>query len=100
MKYIDKVLAYLGEPYIIATRDLETCIVREFPNFEFEVSGVRSEKHPCTLYVWMMKPHVELMGIYQGIVGKEALKDLLGYYAAKYQNLPEKVHVEREDKIE
>lgn len=100
MSFIDTVLAYLAEPYKIGMLDGEPVILRSFGDYEFEISGLHSPTSSITLYVWKTKPHNELVGIYTKIHGKENLKDILGYYATKYQNLHERILVEREDKIE
>lgn len=100
MSYINTVLDYLGEPYTLGTTDGEPVILRDLGDYEFEISGLRSPSAPVTLYVWYTKTHRELIGIYTKIHSKEDLKDILGYYATKYQNLCEKIQVEREDKIE
>lgn len=97
MRKIDDVLNYLGEPYSIVTRDKEPVIYRAFEGFDFEVSGINGRSKKYTLYVWKTKPSNEIVGIYSGIKGNEALKDILGYYAAKYQNLISGIQVERED---
>lgn len=99
MSQIEEVLGYLGEPYFITKRDGEDVISRTFENLEFEVSGLHKKGIKCSLYVWMTRPHTELMGIYHNIRNKEDLRDLLGYCAVKYQNLLSRIQVEREDQI-
>lgn len=99
MDKISEILAYLGEPYQITTIDKEPVIHRSLKNFEFEISGLHKHPMNCTLYVWMSSPHRELLGIYSSIQTKEALKDILGYCAVKYQNLLSQIRVEREDPI-
>lgn len=93
MKQIDKLLQHLGEPYGIQNFDNEDCIHRRFGNFEFEVSGTAFKT--CTLYVWTIFPK-EVVAIYKNIP-TEHLKDVLGYYACIYQNLPEKIQIERQE---
>ena len=73
--------------------DGEDCIHRIFANYEFEVSGT-SLKY-STLYVWTLVPK-EVIAIYKNIP-TENLKDVLGYYASIYQNLPCQIQVERQD---
>lgn len=97
MKKIENVLHYLGDPYIITTIDGEDVIYRSFGNFDFEVSGVNGHLNNFTLYVWDTTTSPVIIGIYSNIIGKEKLKDILGYYAAKYQNLISEIQVERED---
>lgn len=93
MKRIEQLLRYLGDPYDIVNFDGEDCIHRIFANYEFEVSG--TDHKCCTLYVWTLVPK-EVIAIYKNIP-TENLKDVLGYYAAKYQNLPCQIQVERQD---
>ena len=98
MRKIDKVLQYLGEPYSITVIDSEEVIYRDLGNgYDFEVSGVRAGKETYSLYVWQTRPHKEIMGVYHGIRGEQQLKDVLGYCAFMYQNLREKIQVEREE---
>ena len=100
MAQLDETLKYLGEPYFLTTIDGEPVISRALTDFEFEISGLRKRSFNCSLYVWMTRPHRELMGIYHGIRSKEDLKDLLGHCAVKYQNLFSRIQVEREDQKE
>lgn len=100
MNRIDKVLAYLGEPYRITVIDHEPVIYRSFDHFEFEVSGLHKRVMDCTLYVWMTSPHRDLVGIYSNIRSTGDLKDLLGYCSVRYQNLFSRILVEREDRTE
>ncbi len=97
MARINKTLEYLGEPYHISNIDNEPVIHRQLDNFEFEVSGLHKPSMDCTLYVWMVHPHRELLAVYSGIRTKEDLKDLLGYCSVKYQNVLSRIQVERED---
>ncbi len=95
MKLIQKVLQELGSPYEIKVIDYEEVIYRKLDNeYDFEVSGISGKT--CTLYVWTVSPQ-EIVGIYDKIPIK-SLKDVLGYYAVKYQNLNEKIQVLREDR--
>lgn len=100
MNKINEILNYLGTPYFITTRDNEPIICRTLKDFEFEISVLHKKVLDCSLYVWMLHPHRELMGIYHNIQSKEDLRDLLGYCAVKYQNLFSRIQVEREDQIE
>ena len=84
MKQLDKLLQSLGEPYDIQDFDGEDCIHRKFGNYEF-----------CILYVWTVTPK-EVVAIYKNIP-TENLKDVLGYYASRYQNIPDQIQVERQD---
>lgn len=93
MSYIEKLVRELGNPYNIEKFDGEDCIHRKFDNYEFEVSGTHLKY--CTLYVWTVSPR-EVVAIYKNIP-TEKLKDVLGYYASLYQNLPEQILVERQD---
>lgn len=93
--HIQSLLEYLGEPYIITTIDLEDVIYRSFPNgYEFEISGCHKYDGPYTLFVW--KDKTNTVAIYSDIKTRSNLKDLLGFYATKYQNLCDQVRVERE----
>jgi hypothetical protein len=94
--YCKKIVSSLGTPYIIQNLDQEPVIYRKLDNgYEFEVSGIQSASGKCRLYVWQENPRA-LIGIYNGIPIRD-LKDVLGYYAFKYQNLSEKIQIERED---
>lgn len=98
MKNIEKVRQYLGEPYTITMIDGEEVIYRDLGNgFDFEVSGVRTGSETYSLYVWETIPHKEIVGVYHKIHGAQELKDVLGYCAFRYQNLREKILVEREE---
>lgn len=96
MTKIENTLRYLGAPYSIINMDGEDVIYRAFGNFDFEVSGINDHSNSFTLYVWDTTSTPSIIGIYSGIKGKEHLKDILGYYAAKYQNLISGIRVERE----
>lgn len=94
VKFIDKVVKSLGEPYIIKSIDTGEAIYRKLDTeYEFEVCII-SEKS-CTLYVWSTNPRT-LVGIYTGI-SASCLKDVLGYYACIYQRLTDQFQVERQD---
>lgn len=93
MTQIEKILQNLGEPYDIKTFDQEECIHRKLDKYEFEVSG--THRKCCTLYVWSNDPHV-VMDIYENIP-TDSLKDVLGYYACIYQNLPAQIRVARKE---
>lgn len=96
MKVIQKLLQELGSPYEIKVIDLEEVIYRKLnKDYDFEVSSISGKT--CTLYVWALNPQ-EIVGIYENIP-IDSLKDILGYYATKYQNLTEKIRVEREGQI-
>lgn len=97
MKKIESILYYLGAPYSIIKMDGEEVIYRSFANFDFEISGVNGHSNNFTLYVWDTTSVPTIVGIYSNIKGKENLKDLLGFYATKYQNLTSEIRVERED---
>ena len=93
MKQIEKILQTLGEPYDIKAFDGEDCIHRKFSNYEFEVSG--THRKYCTLYVWTITPR-SVVDIYENIP-TDNLKDILGYYSCKYQNLLEQIRVVRKE---
>lgn len=98
MRQIEKVLQYLGEPYSITQVDKEDVIYRDLGNgYDFEVSGVHNGSEHFSLYVWKLEPYREIVAIYHDIHGAEQLKDVLGYCAFKYQNLQEKIQIEREE---
>lgn len=93
MSRIEKLLTNLGSPYEVRIIDGEPCIYRILGNYEFEVSGTHHAY--CTLYVWTVSPR-KISAIYTDIPTK-SLKDILGYYASLYQNLPAQIRVERQD---
>ncbi len=98
MQILQNILTFLGPPYKITIIDGENVIYRKLENgVEFEVSYIRSLTGTCILYVWAASPK-EIIGIYENIPVK-SLKDILGYYATKYQNLTAEIRVEREDQI-
>lgn len=93
MKQTGKILHDLGHPYGIKNFDGEDCIHREFSGYEFEVSD--THRKYCTLYVWSTAPRT-VVDIYENIP-TESLKDVLGYYSCKYQNLLEQIQVVRKE---
>lgn len=96
MSLLQKIVAELGNPYIIRNIDQESLIYRKLDTgYEFEVSGIKSISGKCILYVWSVNPRF-LIGEYDNVPVAE-LKDILGHYAFKYRNLHEKILVERED---
>ena len=96
MSLLQKLASSLGNPYIGRRLDRESIIYQRLDNgYEFEISGIQSVSGKCSLYIWKENPRV-LTGIYNDIPVKD-LKDVLGHYAFKYQNLSEKIQVERED---
>lgn len=97
MPKIENILRYLGAPYSITEIDGEEVIYRSFTNFDFEVSGINGRSNSFTLYVWDTTSTPTIIGTYSNIRGKENLKDVLGFYAVKYQNLISEIQVERED---
>ena len=95
---VDKMVAYLGEPYSASVIDGERVVYRKLnEDFDFEVSGVRQGKKLYSLYVWRLRPHREIVGVYHNINGAEALKDFLGYCAVRYENRLSGIQVEREE---
>lgn len=100
MKKIQLLRDFLGDPYSITTIDMEEVIYRDLGNgFDFEVSGIKAGSETYSLYVWKLCPHKEIVGVYHKIHGQQMLKDLLGFYAAKYQNLSDQIQVEREELV-
>lgn len=98
MKLLQKIISDIGSPYEIRNVDMEDVIYRRLDNgYEFEVSGIYSSSGKCTLYVWGTDPK-KVVGIYSGVPVR-SLKDFLGYYAVRYQNLVEQIQVEREEII-
>jgi hypothetical protein len=96
MKLIQKIVKDLGSPYEIKTIDLEDVIYRKLETgYEFEVSGITSKKF--IVYVWSVNPS-QVVGTYTDLP-TEHIKDILGYIAVKYQNLSDKIQIEREDQI-
>lgn len=100
LKQMREVCEFLGPMYSIQKRDEVESICRIFADasktFEFEVTGFFGTKS-MTVNLWQLEPYRILLAIYSGITSKEALSDTLGYIAFKYQNLQEKIQVERED---
>ena len=96
MSLLQKLVSSLGNPYIVRRLDRESIIYRRLDNgYEFEISGIQWVSGKCSLYIRKENPRM-LVGIYHDIPVK-FLKDALGHYAFKYQNLSEKIRVERED---
>lgn len=96
MKLIQEIILLLGSPYTVKKIDQEDVIYRKLDKgYEFEVSKISNKT--SVLYVWSTDPR-ELVGIYEKIP-TEYLKDILGYYAVRYQNLTEQFQVLREDQI-
>lgn len=94
------VLDYLGAGYSSRCIDGEDCIFRRLSNgVEFEVSGAATGRH-MSLYVWRTEGRQQLIGVYHGIASAEALKDILGYAAVRYQNLMAQIQVEREEPLQ
>lgn len=96
---LKNICAYLGPMYSIRVIDGVESICRKInDSLEFEVTGFFGGA--CTaVNLWQRQPHTELLAIYTDIRSKEDLADTLGYLAFKYQNLQEKIRVEREDPI-
>lgn len=93
MSYLQKLKEYLGAPYTIKEIDGTDTIYRKIgDNYELEVF----KPGTLTVYVHSVNPR-SIVGIYTGIKDQEDLKDFLGYLVTKYQNLLEKVQVEREE---
>lgn len=97
MKQLKDTCAFLGPAYSIETIDGVECIYRKISDkYDFEVTGFFGCR-TMTVNLWMIAPHRELLAIYSGIRSKEDLLDTLGYLSFKYQNLAERIQVERED---
>ena len=89
----------LGPLYRIEDRDGVPSIVRRVSDsLEFEVTGPFSGGS-VTVNLWLTSTHRELLAIYPGIYSDADLADTLGYLSFKYQNLRERIRVEREDSI-
>lgn len=100
MKLLNDVCTFLGPMYSVRVIDGVESIYRKVnDSFEFEVTGFFGAK-TMTVNLWQRKPHTELMAIYTGITSKEDLADTLGYLAFRYQNLSERIRVEREDPLQ
>lgn len=96
---IKSVCAALGPLYRIEDRDGVPSIVRRInDSLEFEVTGF-FRCSSLTVNLWLMSPHSELLAIYAAIATESDLADTLGYLSFRYQNLKEKIRVEREDWI-
>lgn len=88
---------YLGDAYRIEISDGVESICRTInERFEFEICGFFSSGG-YTVNLWQYSPHRELLAVYSGIRSLEDLRDTLGYLAFKYQNLSDRIQVERED---
>ncbi|WP_394523696.1 hypothetical protein [Lacrimispora sp. JR3] len=99
MNLVEKIASDLGSPYIATIIDFENVIYRNLGNnYEFEVSGIKSMRGKCILYVWRIAPKI-CVGVYENISVAD-LKDILGHYATQYRNLTDQIRVEREDPIE
>lgn len=99
MNLVEKIASDLGSPYIATKIEYENVIYRDLGNnYEFEVSGIKSIRGKCILYVWQVNPKI-CMSIYENIAVAD-LKDVLGYYATQYRSLTCQIRVEREDPIE
>lgn len=89
----------LGPLYRVEDRDKVPSIVRAVnDSLEFEVTGP-FVGGAMTVNLWLLKPHRELLAVYSGIVTEDDLSDTLGYLSFRYQNLQERIRVEREDSI-
>ena len=96
---IKSVCSALGSLYRIEDRDGVPSIVRRISDsLEFEVTGPFRHGR-MTVNLWLMSPHCELLAIYSDIATESDLADTLGYLSFRYQNLKEKIRVEREDWI-
>ena len=92
--------AFLGPMYSVRVIDGVEVIYRKINDaLEFEVTGFFGAT-TMTVNVWQYRPRIELMAIYAGITSKEDLADVLGYLSFKYQNLQDKIRVEREDPLQ
>lgn len=99
MSKLSELCKFLGSAYYIANRDGVPSICRELnDSFEFEISHYSGK---TIIYVWMIRPHRELMGIYNMLSkDKAVLADTLGYLSFRYQNLSTQILVEREDYLQ
>lgn len=99
-KNIRELCSFLGPMYSIRRIDGGDCIYRRISDsMDFEIIGPL-KGGTWAVNLWQRPPHLELMAIYSGISTDEDLSDTLGYLAFKYQNLQEKIRVEREDPIQ
>lgn len=93
------VCAKLGPLYRIENSDSVPSIVRGVgDSLEFEVTGPFTGG-TMTVNLWLIHPHRELLAVYSGITSPEDVADTLGYLSFRYQNLQERIQVEREDSI-
>lgn len=91
--------AALGPLYRIEPRDKVPSIVRCVNNsLEFEITGPFSGGS-LTVNLWLTSPHRELLAIYSGLTSEADLADTIGYLSFRYQNLRERIRVERADWI-
>ena len=98
MTYAEKVSSFLGAPYIVKFVDNELVIARNVMNYRIEVTGVSLEPMNATIYIYSERPTRKVFNVYSGIWNLDNLKDLLGYYSAKLQMLPQTVQVQCEEK--
>lgn len=100
LKQLKDTCAFLGPMYSVRVIDgVETIYRKVGDTLEFEVTGFLGTE-AMTVNVWRRSPHIELMAIYTGITCEEDLADILGHLSFKYQNLQEKIQVEREDPLQ
>ncbi len=100
LQHLKETCAFLGPMYSVRVIDgVESIYRRVNDAFDFEVIGFFGTG-TMTVNLWQRKPHTDLMAIYSGIRSKEDLADTLGYLSFKYQNLQEKIRVEREDPLQ
>ena len=100
LKRLKETCALLGPMYSVRVIDgVESIYRRVNDAFDFEVVGFFGAD-TMTVNLWQRKPHTELMAVYSGIRSWEDLADTLGYLSFKYQNLQEKIQVEREDPLQ
>lgn len=99
LKQLKEICEFLGPMYSVRVIDGVECIYRRVNDvFDFEVVGFFG-KSAMTVNLWQRKPCTELLATYSGIRGREDLADTLGYLSFRYQNLQEKIQVEREDPL-
>lgn len=100
LKQLRDTCTFLGPMYSVRVIDGVEVIYRKINDaLEFEVTGFFGDT-AMVVNVWQRRPHTELMAIYAGVTSKEDLVDVLGYLAFKYQNLRDKIRVEREDPLQ
>ena len=99
-KDAENLCKFLGSMYLIRGINDECRIYRKITN-ALEIEIMQSIRNKTWfVYLWQIFPDMALITIYSGIRSKEDLADTLGYLAFKYQNLHERIRVDRENPMQ